>query len=162
MSRQELIRIAKSSTEAYNEKDWDAVRDVLAPGFVYDEVATGRKVEGVEDVLAVWRGWAKAFPDSRATFEEPLVDGDVVVLRLRWRGTHTGPLTLPTDEILPTGREIDFRAVQVHRVADGKITEMRQYFDMLTMLTQIGEAPARAARAGEEATPGKKPKPKKV
>lgn len=159
MSRQELINIAKSSTEAYNEKDWTAVREALAPGFVYDEVATGRKVEGVPEVIDVWKGWARAFPDSRASFEEPLVDGDVVVLRLRWRGTHSGPLSLPTGEILPTGKEIDFRAVQVHRVEDGRIVEMRQYFDMLTMLAQIGEVPAATPKAG--AKPRKAaPKPK--
>lgn len=147
MSRQELIRIAKAGVEAYNAKDWAAAREVLAPGFVYDEVATGRKVKGVEDVLNVWRGWAKAFPDSSATFEEPLVDGDVVVQRLRWRGTHSGPLSLPTGEILPTGREIDFRACQIIRIENGKTVETRQYFDLNTMLSQIGVAQEKEAKA---------------
>lgn len=147
MSRQELIEAAKASTEAYNQKDWEAAREALAPDFVYDEVATSRKVEGIEEVLTVWRGWANAFPDSKATFEEALVDGNVVVLRLRWRGTHSGPLTLPTGEILPTGKEIDFRGCQIFRIEDGKATEMRQYFDLMTMLSQLGVAPEMKATA---------------
>lgn len=145
MSRKELIEIAKAATEAYNRKDWDAARELLAPGFVYDEVATGRKVKGVDEVLDVWRGWAKAFPDSRGTMEEPLVDGNDVVLRLRWRGTHSGPLALPSGEVLPTSRKIDFRACQVFRIEKGKVQEMQHYFDMTTMLSQLGVA------AGEEA-----------
>lgn len=147
MSRQELIETAKASTEAYNEKDWDAARRVMADDFVYDEVATGRKMEGVEEVLTAWRGWAEAFPDSRATFEEPLVDGNTVVLPLRWQGTHSGPLSLPTGEILPTGEKIDFRACQVFRIEDGRVREMRHYFDMMTMLSQIGAAPEPKAKA---------------
>lgn len=146
MSREELIKIAKAGTEGYNDKDWGAVRETLAPGFVYDEVATGRKVKGVEQVLDVWRGWAKAFPDSRATFEEPLVDGNTVVQRLRWRGTHSGPLSLPTGEILPTNKKIDFRACQIYRIEGGKAKEMRQYFDLTTMLTQLGVAPEAKAK----------------
>lgn len=147
MSRQELIEAAKASTEAYNEKDWEAAREALTPDFVYDEVVTSRKAEGVEEVLAVWRGWATAFPDSRATFEEPLVDGNVVVLRLRWRGTHSGPPAFPTGEILPTGKKIDFRSCQIYRIEDGKAAEMRQYFDLLTMLSQLGVAPEMKATA---------------
>lgn len=141
MSRQELIQAAKASTEAYNEKDWKAARTTLAPGFVYDEVATGRTIEGIDEVLEAWKGWAKAFPDSRATFEEPLVDGNVVVLPIRWRGTHSGPLTLPTGEILPTQQKIDFRACQVFDMENGRAVHMRHYFDMMTMLSQLGVAP---------------------
>lgn len=145
MSRRELIEIAKAATEAYNRKDWDAARELLAPDFVYDEVATGRKVKGVEKVLDLWRGWAKAFPDSRGTMEDPLVDGNEVVLRLRWRGTHSGPLSLPSGEVLPSKKKIDLRACEVFRIEDGKAVEIRHYFDMLTMLSQLGVAPEREA-----------------
>lgn len=141
MSRQEIIAAAKAPTEAYNEKDWDAVRRSIGPGFVYEEVSTNRKAEGVEEVLELWQAWGGAFPDSRATFEEPLVDGDTVVLRLRWTGTHTGPLALPDGKVPPTGKSIDFRGCQVFRVEGGKAVAMAHYFDLLTMLSQIGAAP---------------------
>lgn len=145
MSRQDLIAAAKAPTEAYNEKDWDAVRNSVTPGFVYDEVATGRKAEGIEEVLELWRGWGRAFPDSRATFDEPLVDGDTVVLRLRWSGTNTGLLSLPDGEIPPTGKEIDIRSCQVCRIEGGKVVSISHYWDALTMLSQLGVAPATTA-----------------
>jgi hypothetical protein len=49
-----IIDIAKAPVIAYNEKDWNAVRAAVAHGFVYDEVATDRRPQGVNDVLAVW------------------------------------------------------------------------------------------------------------
>ncbi|MFQ5890840.1 MAG: ester cyclase [Gemmatimonadota bacterium] len=149
MSRQELITAAKAPSEAYGEKDWDAVRNALAPEFVYDEVATYRKAEGIDEVIDLWRGWAKALPDSRATFEDPFVDGDTVVLPLTWRGTHTGPLPLPDGEIPPTGKRIALRSCQVIRIRGGKAISMRQYFDMLTLLSQLGVAPAETAEAAK-------------
>lgn len=149
MSRQDLITAARASAEAYGEKDWNAVRETLAPDVIYDEVATHRKAEGIDQVLDVWRGWAKAMPDSRATFEDAFVDGDTVVLGLTWRGTHTGPLPLPDGELAPTGKSIEMRACQVVRVLDGKTVSIRQYFDMLTLLSQLGVAAAETAESAK-------------
>ena len=62
---QSLIDAAKASILAYNDKNWDAVSSVLTSDIEYDEVATHRKVNGMADVIAAWRGWATALPDSR-------------------------------------------------------------------------------------------------
>lgn len=139
-SRQELIAAAKAPTIAYNEKDWDAVRSAITPDFVYDEVATNRKAEGLEDVVEVWKGWARAMPDSKATFEDPIVENDTVIIRMTWTGTHTGPLTLPDGEVPATGKPVVFRSCQFYRVKNGKAVSMRQYFDMFTILSQLGIA----------------------
>lgn len=55
----------------------------------YDEVATHRAVDGIDKVLDVWKGWAKAFPDSKATFHDAFASGDTVVVELTRKGTHT-------------------------------------------------------------------------
>lgn len=149
MSRQELIAAAKAQVKAYNEKDWDAARNSLTPGIVYDEAATNRKAEGVEDVIELWQGWGRAFPDSKATFGEPIVEGDTVVLPVTWRGTHTGPLPTPDGEIAPTGKGIEIRACQIVRVEGERAASIVQYFDMMTMLTQLGVAPAAAAASAQ-------------
>jgi steroid delta-isomerase-like uncharacterized protein len=138
MSNQALIDAAKASLIAYGEKDWDAVRRVVTPGLVYDEVSTNRTVRGIDDVLTIWKGWAAAFPDSKATFGEAHVSGNTVILELTWRGTHTGPLRTAVGEIPATGRPIEMRACQIVEVADGKTQQIRQYFDMATMMTQLG------------------------
>lgn len=133
-----LVEAAKAPAIAYGEKDWDKVRESLAPDFWYDEVATHRKVEGVDQVLEVWKGWATAFPDSKPTFHNAHVSGNTVVLELSWKGTHTGPMVTADGEVPPTGKSMDMRAVQVIDVQDGKAAFTRQYFDMATLMSQLG------------------------
>ena len=61
-----VIETAKGTTIAYNDKNWDRVKAMVAENGVYDEKATGRRVEGVGKIIEVWQAWAKAFPDSKA------------------------------------------------------------------------------------------------
>lgn len=142
---QSLIDAAKAPIIAYNQKDWETVRAAVSPGFVYDEVGTGRRVAGIEQVLEMWKGWAAAIPDSRATFHRTFVSGNTVVVEVTWTGRHTGPLQTAGGTMAPTGRPIELRACQVTEVEGSKATVMRHYFDMTTLLQQLG---ASAAAAG--------------
>ena len=133
-----LIEAAKAPSVAYGEMDWDKVKASVTPSFRYDEVATERKVEGIDEVVQLWKGWATAFPDSKPTFHDAHVSGNTVVLELSWKGTHTGPMVTPDGEVPATGKSVDLRAVQVNEIEDGKVASMRQYFDMATMMSQLG------------------------
>ena len=132
------IEAAKAPVIAYSEKNWDKARESVTPNYHYDEVATHRAVDGIDRVLEVWKGWAKAFPDSKATFHHAFASGDRVVVELSWKGTHTGPLTTPKGEVAPTGKSIDLRAVQIQELKNGKVASTRQYFDMATLMSQLG------------------------
>jgi steroid delta-isomerase-like uncharacterized protein len=138
MPQKSVADVAKEQVIAYNEKDWDRARAALAPEVVYDEVGTSRKLEGVDDVLTAWRGWATAIPDSRATFHSETVSGNTAVLEITWKGTHSGPLNTGKGEIPATGKKIELRAIQVVDVANDRVKSVRQYFDMATLLQQIG------------------------
>ena len=141
MSQESMIDAAKAPIIAYGKKDWNAVRAAITPGFLYEEVATQRKMQGADQVIAGWQGWATALPDSKATINNAFVSGDTVVLELTWRGTHKGPLQTPTGQIAPTGKPIEMEACQVYQFAGGKPQSMRQYFDMATLMQQIGAKP---------------------
>jgi steroid delta-isomerase-like uncharacterized protein len=138
MSQQTLVDAAKAPSVAFSTKDWEAVADTFAPDISYEEVATHRTARGLADVMALWQGWAQVSSDSAATFEAAHVSGSTVVLELSWRGTHTGPLETPAGPIPATGRAIDLRACQIVDVSDGKVRSIRQYFDMETLLAQLG------------------------
>ncbi len=138
MPQKSVADLAKEQVIAYNEKDWDRARAALAPEVVYDEVGTHRKLKGVDDVLTAWKGWATAIPDSRATFHSETVSGNTAVLEITWNGTHSGPLNTGEREIPATGKKIELRAIQVVDVADDRVKSVRQYFDMGTLLQQIG------------------------
>ena len=133
------IEIAKAWISAYNAKDWNALNDVSAPDIVYDEVGTQRVIRGRSDYLSASKGWASAFPDSAATFGGSQASGDTAVLEVTWRGTHTGSLQTPTGSVPATHKPIEIRACLVVAVAEGKVQTARHYFDMVTMLTQLGQ-----------------------
>jgi steroid delta-isomerase-like uncharacterized protein len=135
---QSAMDIAKSQVIAYNEKDWDKARKSLAPELVYDELATQRKTKGVDQVIDVWKGWATAMPDSKATFNSETASGNTVVLEMTWRGTHKGPLKTSAGEIAPTGKPFELRACQVIEVDKDKVKSVRHYFDMASLLKQLG------------------------
>jgi steroid delta-isomerase-like uncharacterized protein len=140
VSPAQLIDSAKASLLAYNEKNWGAVKASLTPDVVYDEVATGRKVQGIDQTITIWQGWATAFPDSKATFNSAFASGNTVVLELMWQGTHKGPLQMPKGPIPPTGKRIEIRACNVMELEGEKVKLQRQYFDIATMMQQLGLA----------------------
>jgi steroid delta-isomerase-like uncharacterized protein len=114
------------------------VRDSLELDCVYEEMATRRKAKGINDILEIWQGWARAIPDSKATFENQVVRDNTVVLEITWHGTHTGPLMTPRGEIAPTGKTIELRACQVIVVDGERAKTIRQYFDMAGLFQQLG------------------------
>jgi steroid delta-isomerase-like uncharacterized protein len=138
VSPQALIDAAKAPLIAYNEKKWDKVKAGITADFAYDEIGTRRKIQGADQTIAAWQGWAQAFPDSKATFHGALVSGTTVVLEVTWKGTHKGPLQTPKGSIPATGKPIEIRACIIAEIAGDKCRLERHYFDMATLLEQVG------------------------
>ena len=139
VSPQAMIEAAKTMIIAYNDKNWERAKAAITSDFLYDEVATGRRIEGADETLAAWKGWAQAFPDSKASFDRSYVAGnDTVVLELTWRGTHKGPLGTAMGNIAATGKSIEVRALAIVELKGEKARSQRQFFDMATLLQQIG------------------------
>jgi steroid delta-isomerase-like uncharacterized protein len=140
LSPQQLIDAAKAPLLAYNQKDWNAVRSSITQDFVYDEVGTRRKVQGADQTITLFQGWAEAIPDSKASFDNAVASGNTVLLELTWRGTHSGPLQTPNGSFAATGKKIEIRACAVIELLNGKAKLQRHYFDMATLLQQLGMA----------------------
>jgi steroid delta-isomerase-like uncharacterized protein len=138
MAVEEATRIAEQDVEAFNRGDWDLTRRVYAPDAVFDELATGRRFEGAEEMIPALQGWREAFPDARGTITNAFSSGDQVVQEITWEGTQSGELESPQGPIPASNRRVVVRAVQVLTLEDGQIKENRHYFDMLGLLQQIG------------------------
>ncbi len=138
VSPQALIDAAKAPILAYNDKNWERAKTSITRDFVYDEVGTRRKLRGADETIAVWQGWAQAFPDSKATFHSALVSGNTVVLEVTWKGSHKGQLQTPEGPVAATGKPIEIRACLLIEVAGDKAKSQRHYFDMATLFEQLG------------------------
>ena len=139
----EAITLARKGIEAFNRADWSTTRDLTADGFAYTEFGTGRRTQGADDFIRLAQAWRVAFPDSKGTVTSELESNGIAVLEVTWAGTHTGDLATPMgDKIPPTGKKISIPAVQFVRVSGGKIAETKHYFDLTTMMVQLGLMPA--------------------
>jgi steroid delta-isomerase-like uncharacterized protein len=143
----DAIALAKEGVDAFNKADWAKTRSMTTADVVYNELATGRRVVGADDFVELSKGWRTAFPDAKGTVTVALESGDTAVLEITWTGTQTGELLTPTgDKIPPTGKKVSIPAVQIVRTSGGKIAETKHYFDLMTMMAQLGVIPA-ATRA---------------
>ncbi len=79
-----------------------------------------------------------AFPDIHRELFKVYVTGDVVVVELAIRGTHTGELPLPSGTLAPTGRTIDVPCCDVFHLENGKVTAFHCYNAASVMQQQLG------------------------
>jgi steroid delta-isomerase-like uncharacterized protein len=132
------VDIARDSIEAFNAGDWDRFRSLHAEDVVEDELATQRRMEGIDALLESNQGWKQAFPDASGEVTNAFESGDTAVLEITWSGTQSGPLEMPGGELPATNKRAEVRACQTFRVEDDRIAESRHYFDMATLLQQLG------------------------
>jgi steroid delta-isomerase-like uncharacterized protein len=133
------LEVARESITCFNDGDFDRLRSLLADDSVEEELATQRRLEGADAQVEAGRGWKEAFPDGRGTIERECEDGGMVCLELTWEGTQSGPMRTPDGGELPaSNRHASVRACQVMEIEDGKIRATRHYFDLMTLLQQIG------------------------
>ena len=136
-----MVEIAREQVDAFNNADWKRMRDGLASNSHYDELGTERKVDGPEQIVALYKGWKQAFPDAAGTVTGAFASGDTAVLEVTWKGTHTGPLTTAEGTIPASGKRQKVPAAIFYTFEGDTITECRHYFDSQTLLKQIGAQP---------------------
>ncbi len=125
--------------EAFNHDDWDAVREVVAGGFVFHHPIGGTVEAGPEGMVATWTGFKRLSPDSWHPIPLLIAEGDCVAVLLPTYGHFTGR----SDQApAPTGGRLDYGMVNMVRFEAGKLVEMWFGMDPLVELQQMGVAPA--------------------
>jgi steroid delta-isomerase-like uncharacterized protein len=136
-----MLKAVRAHIDATNKRDWDAFKRGLASDVVYDEVGTGRKLKGADAWVETYKGWIEAFPDVQGKVSSTYATGNTAIVELTWDGTQTGPLPTPSGAIPPSGKRQVTRASLVMTFEGDAIKEAHHYFDMLSLLTQIGAMP---------------------
>lgn len=94
---------------------------------------------GPDQVRAMVSAWLSAFPDYQCHIEEVVGERDIVVVRLRFTGTHTGtPITISGRTASPKDRSFNEVEILMFRMQDGKIVESWATWDRLSFLEQLG------------------------
>jgi steroid delta-isomerase-like uncharacterized protein len=140
MSAEENKALARRSWEIVTETNLDtleeALKEVYADTFVMHEPDEDvRGIEGLTQFVSMIRS---AIPDLRITIEDDMAEADKVVTRWIGQGTHQGELM----GVAPTGNQLTFTGITIHRIEDNKIVEEWSNWDALGVMRQIGVDPS--------------------
>jgi len=93
----------------------------------------GVGADAIQHVKDAIRDVHAATPDMTFTIEDSVEHGDTIWVRVRARGTATGPFFGP-----PSGRPVDITVVDIARIVDGRIVEHWGVPDRFALLAQTG------------------------
>jgi serine phosphatase RsbU (regulator of sigma subunit)/predicted ester cyclase len=121
MSAEHNKALVRRFLEAHEGKaDLDALHQMLAPDFIsHIKRLPGQQPdrEGYKWAIAQY---SAAFSDRKFIVEEQVAEADTVVSRFTVRATHDSKEILG---VAPTDREVSYKAIAIHHIVGGKITE---------------------------------------
>ena len=117
--------------------------EIYAPTFRFHTIQhasiTPQVTESTPESEKAAYEWLKTVwsSDWRMTIDELIGEGDRIMVRWTFHGTHQGELSgLP-----PTHKPVTYSGINIFRIADGKIAEIWDIFDRLWMWQQLGVLP---------------------
>jgi steroid delta-isomerase-like uncharacterized protein len=136
MSEKNKAVVRRNYEEVWNAGNVGAIDDIYAanlkPHFLPPELP--QDIEGFKMFFHAYRA---AFPDVHFVVEEQFADGETVVTRWRFSGTHQGELM----GIPATGNQAEFSGISIHKLAGGQIVEDWVEYDQFGMMVQLGVIP---------------------
>ena len=123
--------------EVINAHNPAAAETLVAEDFVELDPLPGQ-VGGREGLQRWLSGWFAAFPDLAWTNQQHVAEGEHVVTRFTWTGTQQQDFM----GIPATGRRVSVNGVVIDRVEGGQMSESRMLMNSLSLLQQLGVAPA--------------------
>jgi steroid delta-isomerase-like uncharacterized protein len=103
--------------------------------------------DGLKGIVSLLRS---AFPDLQVTIDEMVAEGDMVVARTTYTGTHRGNF----QGIPPTGQRVNWGAVDIVHLRDGQFVSHYGLQDGLGLLQQVGGISTASQATSDQATSG--------
>lgn len=147
MSEQNKTVVRRIVEEHWNNRNAALVSELFASNVSLetpDGVLTG--LEGASFLL---QAYATAFPDFRLIIDDLLADGNQVVLRWTFTGTHRGPIA----GIPASGRQVRVpRGIGIFRIHAGKVDNGYLAWDKYALLQQLGVIPMNTSAGAQVAS----------
>ena len=122
--------------EVMSKGNLKVLDEIFAPNFI-DHSLTSGKEAGIKEVKKAFLEFREAFPDGRAEINDMLADGDKVITRFIWHGTHKGNFTIAA----PTVIKASINVIDILLIKNGKVAERWGVEDNLSLWQQLGVRP---------------------
>ena len=120
--------------ELWNRWDLSLADELLGEGLTF-RGSLGVAVRGRDGFRDYVRAVRRAFPDFHNRIEELVAEGDKVVARLTYTGTHHGELF----GIGPTGKRVTYAGVALLRIEADRIAEGWVLGDIHGLIRQLSD-----------------------
>jgi steroid delta-isomerase-like uncharacterized protein len=134
-------QLLRDLAEAFNAREFDRAQEFLADDVKFEDLAAGVATESAEGFVQYAQAWAGAFSNMTLELENVVAGETSAAGEFVGRGTHDGTLPMPTGDVPATGRSIEVPFVWYADIAGGKITGLRDYYNPMAMMTQLGLMP---------------------
>jgi steroid delta-isomerase-like uncharacterized protein len=129
-NRDIVLRHVKAETEHRMEE----TLATLTPDCVFDDRAFNRVWRGREGARDYYRLWWDAFGIAPHTAARYAPSPDLLIVETNFKGRHVGPFL----GVTPTGRSVDVPMTIFVSFGGGLLTGERFYWNLGTLLEQIG------------------------
>ena len=118
------------------EENKSIIRNLVATRNNHDVEAFAAffPVERQEQVKQHFNFVTEAFPDVQITIEDLIGEGDKIVLRWSFQGTHLGLY----QDIPATRKKVNYTGIDIYTIVDEQIVSMIRETDNLVVLQQLG------------------------
>lgn len=113
-----------------------ALDEMVAANIVFHG-GSGRDICGLKDLKQYMSALCDAFPDVHFAIDDVVAEGDKVVVRETWTGTHKGEFM----GIPPTNRKVTMWEIEMICFVGGKVVEIWSRSDFLGIMQQLGVIP---------------------
>ena len=124
--------------ELWNKKNYAITRELVANEFIAHGAGGQDIKQGPDGVAGMVKIWHQAFPDGHMTMDDIITEGEKSVIRMTFRGTHTGEFY----GVPASNKKVEVTSIGIDRVVDGKICEGWGELNMLGMMQQMGAIPS--------------------
>ncbi len=140
MSSQDNVKVAHTFHKAWAERDPEKGAAVIADDCEFIDIPRSEIQLGPDGYKHDYERWRTAFPDGTVEITNTIAEGDWVVVEYTNSGTNTGPLRTAIGDFPPTNRKIEVQYCSVMQIKNGKVVSGRDYYDVSTILRQLGLA----------------------
>jgi len=138
MEGAELQDFIDRYNDAWNAHDVDAIVAMHTDDSVFENHVTGDVNVGSEQIGSAIRGIFSVFPDLNFEGRRQHIREDLVVQEWTARGTQEGTMTRGGVKVEPTGRQVEYKGMDVIPIREGLVARKDVYSDSITLLRQLG------------------------
>ena len=126
--------LVKRFIEGLNNRNANIFKELYAPDYVWYFPSSNPETLSWEEELEFGKSLWAAFPDITYNIDELIAVDDRVIVRFHSKGTHQAAFA----GITATGYKFEATGIWIARISNGKLTEVREEYDLLGFYQQLG------------------------